>query len=133
MSFWAVVLYTAVILVALLLIALVLVQQSKGGGFGGAFGGLGESILGAQAGSHLTKLTVILSAIFFVLVLAIAVLVAHNGATKDTHDEFNKKLREQPAAVAAPAAEKIEAGADKLKSSATEKTEVKTPAVPAKK
>ena len=49
MTFWAVILYAAVILVAILLIALVLVQQSKGGGFGGAFGGLGESILGAQA------------------------------------------------------------------------------------
>ncbi len=82
MTFWAVILYAAVILVAILLIALVLVQQSKGGGFGGAFGGLGESILGAQAGSHLTKLTVILSSIFFVLVLAIAILISHGGATK---------------------------------------------------
>ena len=56
MTFWAVILYAAVILVAILLIALVLVQQSKGGGFGGAFGGLGESILGAQAGRRCDKI-----------------------------------------------------------------------------
>lgn len=103
MTFWAVILYAAVILVAILIIALVLVQQSKGGGFGGAFGGLGESILGAQAGSHLTKLTVILSSIFFVLVLAIAILISRGGATKTTDKGVDSLLNAAPAA-AAPAA-----------------------------
>ena len=97
MTFWAVVLYAAVILVAILLIALILVQQSKGGGFGGAFGGLGESILGAQAGSHLTKLTVILSTIFFVLVLAIAVLISHGGATKSSDSAVDSLLTQEAA------------------------------------
>ena len=45
----SVILYTAVVLIALLLIGLVLVQPSKGGGFGSAFGGVGESVFGAQA------------------------------------------------------------------------------------
>lgn len=97
MTFLAVVLYAAIILVAILLIALILVQQSKGGGFGGAFGGLGESILGAQAGSHLTKLTVILSSIFFVLVLAVAVLIAHGGASKSSDSKVNTMLQEASA------------------------------------
>jgi preprotein translocase subunit SecG len=95
MTFWAVVLYAAIILVAILLIALILVQQSKGGGFGGAFGGLGESILGAQAGSHLTRLTVILSSIFFVLVLAVAVLVSRGGASSNSDAGVDKLLEQQ--------------------------------------
>ena len=74
-----VILYTLVIIVALLLIGLVLIQQSKGGGFGGAFGGVGESVFGAHAGSHLTKLTVILTTSFFVLTLLLAVIVGHSS------------------------------------------------------
>ena len=74
-----VVLYTLVIIVALLLIGLVLIQQSKGGGFGGSFGGVGESVFGAHAGSHLTKLTVILTTSFFVLTLLLAVIVGHRN------------------------------------------------------
>lgn len=106
MTFLAVVLYAAVILVTLLLIALILVQQSKGGGFGGAFGGLGESIFGAQGGSHLTKLTVILGTIFFVLVLAIAVLISHGGATRNTDtgvDELISKMSVETVQQNAPA------------------------------
>lgn len=74
-----VVLYTLVIIVAFLLIGLVLIQQSKGGGFGGSFGGVGESVFGAHAGSHLTKLTVILTTSFFVLTLLLAVIVGHRS------------------------------------------------------
>ena len=74
-----VVLYTLVIIVALLLIGLVLIQQSKGGGFGGSFGGVGESVFGAHAGSHLTKLTVILTTSFFVLTLLLAIIVGHRN------------------------------------------------------
>ncbi len=94
MTFLEVILYAAVILVALLLIALVLVQQSKGGGFGGAFGGLGESIFGAQAGSHLTKMTVILGSVFFVLVLAIAVVIAHH---KEENSNVDALIRAEAA------------------------------------
>lgn len=77
-----VILYTLVIVVALLLIGLVLIQQSKGGGFGGAFGGVGESVFGAHAGSHLTKLTVILTTSFFVLTLLLAVIVGHSSRAR---------------------------------------------------
>jgi protein translocase SecG subunit len=79
MAVISVVLYTLVIIVALLLIGLVLIQQSKGGGFGGSFGGVGESVFGAHAGSHLTKLTVILTTSFFILTLLLAVLVGHRS------------------------------------------------------
>ena len=60
------VLYALVIVVALLLAVLILIQPSKSGGFGSVFGGVGESVFGARAGSHLTKATVVLTVIFFV-------------------------------------------------------------------
>ena len=56
---------------------MVLIQQSKGGGFGSAFSGLSESVFGARAGSHLTKLTVILASVFFFLTLLLAVVTGH--------------------------------------------------------
>ena len=69
-----VILYVAVTVVSLMIIGLVLIQQSKGGGLGASFGGGGDSVLGAQATGHLTKLTVILVTVFFSLVLLLAVL-----------------------------------------------------------
>ena len=53
-----VILYALVVLAGLLLTGLILIQPSKGGGMGSAFGGVGESVFGGQAGSHLTKATV---------------------------------------------------------------------------
>ncbi|MFA7231161.1 MAG: preprotein translocase subunit SecG [Victivallaceae bacterium] len=82
MSVLTVVLYTLVVVIALLLIGLILIQQSKGGGFGAAFGGVGESVFGAHAGSHMTKLTVIMTALFFILTLLLAVVVGHSGKEK---------------------------------------------------
>ncbi len=86
-----VVLYTLVIIVALLLIGLVLIQQSKGGGFGGSFGGVGESVFGAHASSHLTKLTVILTTSFFILTLLLAVIVGHRSRGRSVA-EINTNL-----------------------------------------
>ena len=78
MSILATILNTLVVILAVLLIALILVQPSKsGGGFGSAFGGLGESVFGAQAMSHLSKLTVWCISIFFVLTLASAIIAGH--------------------------------------------------------
>ena len=78
MSTFATILNTLVVILAVLLIALILVQPSKsGGGFGSAFGGLGESVFGAQAMSHLSKLTVWCISIFFVLTLASAIIAGH--------------------------------------------------------
>lgn len=77
LSALSVILYGVAVLVSLLLIALVLVQPSKSGGFGSAFGGLGESVFGAQAMSHLSKLTVIFITVFFVVTLLLAVVAGH--------------------------------------------------------
>lgn len=67
------------VLIALLIIGLVLVQQSSsGGGLGTTFGGGGnDSLFGAHASSHLTKITVVCAAIFIGLTLALAIMAAH--------------------------------------------------------
>ena len=99
------IIYAAVVLIAVLLIVLVLVQPSKGGGFGSAFGGVGESVFGAQAMGQLSKLTIVLLTLFFVLTLALAVLTGHKAAA-------NKSLlaKEVPAAEA-PAKPEVNAPA----------------------
>ena len=68
-------LYTVVVVISLLLIGIVLIQPAKSGGMGAAFGGIGESVFGAKAGSHLTKATVVMTTLFFVLTLTLAALV----------------------------------------------------------
>ena len=100
------VLYALVIVVALLLAVLILIQPSKSGGFGSVFGGVGESVFGARAGSHLTKATVVLTVIFFVLALTLAALIGHSRSSRSLVTE----VTDQPAA-AAPAAEKAPAAA----------------------
>ena len=76
------VLYALVIVVALLLAVLILIQPSKSGGFGSVFGGVGESVFGARAGSHLTKATVVLTVIFFVLALLLVSLIGHTRSSR---------------------------------------------------
>lgn len=63
------------ILTALALIALVLLQDSKGGGVGGAFGGGGSnSILGATGGATLAqKITRIAAVIFAITSISLTV------------------------------------------------------------
>lgn len=77
-----VVIYSVVVIIALLLIALILVQPAKSGGFGSAFGGVGESVFGAQAMSHLSKVTVVLVTLFFVLTLLLAIVSGHQDKLK---------------------------------------------------
>ena len=120
MSTLATILNTLVVILAVLLIALILVQPSKsGGGFGSAFGGLGESVFGAQAMSHLSKLTVWCISIFFVLTLASAIVAGHMQSADTSVVEEDSSIAllgseaEQPAAeAAADAAKSVEAAAE---------------------
>ncbi|MBQ6352434.1 MAG: preprotein translocase subunit SecG, partial [Lentisphaeria bacterium] len=77
MSVVIVFLYALVVVVSLLLIGLVLIQPAKSGGMGASFGGIGESVFGGKAGSHLTKTTVIMTTVFFVIALALAAFIGH--------------------------------------------------------
>ena len=119
MSTFATILNTLVVILAVLLIALILVQPSKsGGGFGSAFGGLGESVFGAQAMSHLSKLTVWCISIFFVLTLASAIIAGHMKSADTSVVEESSLVMgagtEKPAAeAAAEAAKPAETAAEK--------------------
>lgn len=100
MTVLSVIIYALVVLIAILLIALILVQPSKSGGFGSAFGGVGESVFGAQAMSHLSKLTVILITCFFVLTLLLAIVSGHTTG-KDQKSIMENMTVQEPAAAAA--------------------------------
>ena len=108
------ILYALVIVVALLLAILILIQPSKSGGFGTVFGGVGESVFGARAGSHLTKATVVLTVIFFLLALTLASLIGHSRSSKslvaEVADEPVVQTAAKPEAVKAPAAKAEDSG-----------------------
>ena len=95
-------LYVMIVVVALLLIALILIQPSKSGGMGATFGGIGESVFGDKAGSHLTKTTVVLTTIFFVIALTLAAFIGRGAGTQKTsglHKELAAAGEKAPAAV----------------------------------
>jgi preprotein translocase subunit SecG len=96
-------LYALVVVVALLLIGLILIQPAKSGGMGAAFGGVGESVFGGKAGSHLTKATVWMTALFFVLCLALAVLIGHGFKVGSDNSGLERELKAETEAVAATA------------------------------
>ena len=100
MSILTVTCYALIVVVALLLIGLIMIQPSKSGGMGAAFGGIGESVFGGKAGSHLTKSTVVLTTIFFVIALVLAAVIGHRS------DEGSAVLDKVMQSEAAPAAEK---------------------------
>lgn len=104
MSILVVFLYALVVVLSLLLIGIVLIQPAKSGGMGAAFGGIGESVFGAKAGSHLTKATVVMTALFFAVTLILAALIGHGVKLKSGDAaEVNSALGKAPAEQSAPA------------------------------
>ena len=123
-------LYVLVVLAAVLLIGLILIQPAKSGGMGAAFGGIGESVFGGKAGSHLTKATVYLTAIFFIIALALAALIGHGVRLSGSGETAVDTLLEADAkapAKAAPAQAQKAAPAQAQKAAPA-----KAPAAPAK-
>lgn len=76
------------ILLAVLMIVLILVQQGKGADAGASFGGGGAAtVFGASgSGNFLTRLTAILTALFFVTSVSLAVM-----AKKQSTDAYSLK------------------------------------------
>ena len=69
------VLITFLVIISLLMILTILMQRPKSEGLGAAFGGgLTDNLFGAQTTTVLTKFTVWLGGLFFVLTLTISVL-----------------------------------------------------------
>ena len=104
MGWLVVVLYVLVVVSALLLIGLILIQPSKGGGMGSAFGGVGETVLGAHAGSHLTKATVWMTSLFFIIALVLATLIGHGYRGKDELAAISADVKKAEAVKPAAAA-----------------------------
>ena len=69
------------IVASLLLILIVLMQSAKGGGLGGAFGGITETAFGSRAGTFLTRLTTTLAVLFMITSLTLAVLSGKKRAS----------------------------------------------------
>lgn len=62
------------IVASILLILIVLMQSAKGGGLGGAFGGITETAFGTRAGTFLTRFTTTMAILFMITSLTLAVL-----------------------------------------------------------
>lgn len=106
-----VIIYALIVIIAFVLVILILIQPSKSGGLGAAFGGAGENVFGAHAMDHASKLTVWLIAIFFALTLALTVISAHSSPDSLMEDAESENTEEaQPApAAASEAVKKVEA------------------------
>ena len=117
------ILYTVAVLIAILLVALVLVQPSKSGGFGSAFGGVGEGVFGAQTMGYLSRLTVVMIAIFFVVTLALAAISGHKQKVSSAAAD-SAVMSVQPA----PAKSSVPAEAAKAPVSTAKKAETAKPA-----
>ena len=98
MGVLTVILYALVVVTGLLLIGLILIQPSKGGGMGSAFGGVGETVLGAHAGSHLTKATVWMTSVFFIVSLLLATLIGHGYRGRNELSALSESVRAEAAA-----------------------------------
>lgn len=76
--------------VALMLIGIVLIQESKGGGLSGAFGGAGGGgeLLGTSAQKSIAKATSVVSVVFFLLCIAIGLMTqSTEGSSAVTEDD----------------------------------------------
>ena len=84
-----VVLNLVLILVALFLILLVLIQRGKGGGLAGAFGGAGgSSAFGSRAGDTFTRVTIIVAAIWLLLIMLLIKIVPQ-GPVQESGGTFS--------------------------------------------
>ena len=74
---WAIIPLTILlILVSLFMMLLILIQRGKGGGLAGAFGGAGgSSAFGSRAGDTFTRVTIIVAAIWLLLVMILIKIV----------------------------------------------------------
>ena len=104
------------VLIAILIIALVLVQQSKSTGLGTTFGGGGsDTLFGAHAATHLSKLTVIFSTLFIIITLTLAVLSSHQSKFRQDISDIDPLLANVAAAPAAVTTETSAKNVNKAK------------------
>jgi preprotein translocase subunit SecG len=81
---WAIIPITVLlIIISVFMILLILIQRGKGGGLAGAFGGAGgSSAFGSRAGDTFTRVTIVVAAIWLLLIM-ILIKIVHPAAPKD--------------------------------------------------
>jgi preprotein translocase subunit SecG len=90
------------VLICLLMVLTILMQRPKSEGLGAAFGGgLTDNLFGAQTTTVLTKFTVWLGGMFFLLTLLISFLQVKSFSGQTS---IQKQLLKTPVPVTAPAA-----------------------------
>lgn len=87
------------VLCSLMLIGLILLQKSKGGGLGTAFGGGGEgSMFGSRTGNVLTKATIVLGLIFLLNTLVLGIMFTRSSVEQSALDrELMRETAEEQA------------------------------------
>lgn len=92
------------VIICVLLMAVVLIQAGRGGGLVEGFSGV-ESVFGTKTSAFLTKTTTVLSVLFFVTCLSLAVLSSRQGKSlmRGVKQEPAKAAAQTPVSTAAPA------------------------------
>jgi preprotein translocase subunit SecG len=79
-----------VLLAGVLLIFIVLIQRGKGGGLAGAFGGTGgSSAFGSRAGDMFTRVTLVLAAVWVLLIMVHIKVIQNSKATTTATSVFD--------------------------------------------
>ena len=87
-TWFSTILNALVLIVSLLLIFLVLIQRGKGGGLAGAFGGAGgSSAFGSRAGDLFTRITLVLAAVWILLIIVHVRVVQNSKPAQDEQAE----------------------------------------------
>lgn len=95
MGFWFGFLIVIHVLLCLFLVLLILVQNDKGGGLAGAFGGMGggAAFTGSSTATFLTKMTVGLAGVSFVVILGLNYLSSRSLNAGAQTSELKSKSR----------------------------------------
>lgn len=95
---------TLLTLSSLFLIALVLVQQGKGGGLAGAFGGMGgQSAFGTKAGDVFTRVTIVTALVWIFFCMLAIKLIGKDSTSRRSGDRLAPVPAAAPAVPGAPA------------------------------
>ena len=114
------------VIVCVGLILLVLIQRGRGSGLVESFAGV-ESMFGTKTSAFLTRTTTILSIVFFITCLSLAVL----SVRKSKSLMENVKVGKTPAAAMAPVTEPVKQAAEETAAVAqAPQTQEKTPELP---
>jgi preprotein translocase subunit SecG len=123
-------LLVAFVIVCLLMSLLILMQRPKQEGLGAAFGGgVTDQVFGARTTNVLQRGTVYLASLFFILSLALAILIGHQNKKTSLVSPKAAEEKKEEVKPAEPTENQPKSLLDELPAEAT-KTEATAPATP---